>query len=40
MLLSILWESLRDYDELTASTQSIMLLLSKILTSLPPERVW
>uniref|UniRef100_F6SWL4 TATA-binding protein-associated factor 172 n=1 Tax=Ciona intestinalis TaxID=7719 RepID=F6SWL4_CIOIN len=34
-LLSVLWNSLSEYDELTASTQSVLLLLSKLIKSLP-----
>uniref|UniRef100_H2YV60 TATA-binding protein-associated factor 172 n=1 Tax=Ciona savignyi TaxID=51511 RepID=H2YV60_CIOSA len=35
MLLTILWSSLTTYDELAASTQSILLLLCKLIKSLP-----
>nr|CAB3226362.1 TATA-binding protein-associated factor 172 [Phallusia mammillata] len=38
-LLVILWDSLKSYDELTASAQSVMLLLSQIITTLPPNKI-
>jgi len=34
-LVKILWDSLLDYDDLTASTQSVMSLLSEIIKAVP-----
>jgi len=38
-ILVILWDSLLDYDELTASTHSVMLLLSNLISKIPQDQI-